>query len=88
MLGKDKGKVILYEVPKMTSKIQCFRCQDFGNISLSYPNKALFIKDQDDMGEEDNYDDKVYELNPYDFQDLNDDEDESNLLRCVRFISI
>jgi hypothetical protein len=36
------------------------------------------------MGEEDNCDDKVYEPNPDDFQDLND---ESNLLGCVRSIS-
>jgi hypothetical protein len=88
MPGKDKGKAILHEVPKMTLNIQCFKCQDFGNISFSYPNKALFIKDQKDMGEEYNYYDKVYELNPYDFQDLNDEEDESNLLRYVRFITI
>jgi hypothetical protein len=39
------------------------------------------------MGEEDNCDDKVYEPNPDDFQDLNDEEDESNLLGCVRSIS-
>ena len=39
------------------------------------------------MGEEDNYDDKVYEPNPNDFQDLDDEEDESNLLVCVRSIS-
>ena len=38
------------------------------------------------MDEEDNYDDKVYEPNPNDFQDLNDEEDESNLLGCVRSI--
>ena len=39
------------------------------------------------MGEEDNCDDKIYEPNLDDFQDLNDEEDESNLLGCVRFIS-
>jgi hypothetical protein len=40
------------------------------------------------MDEEDNCDDKVYEPNPDDFQDLNDEEDEFNLLGCVRSISI
>jgi hypothetical protein len=39
------------------------------------------------MGKEDNCDDKVYEPNPDNFQDLNDEEDESNLLGCVRSIS-
>jgi len=39
------------------------------------------------MDEEDNCDDKVYEPNPDDFQDLNDEDDESNLLGCVRSIS-
>jgi hypothetical protein len=39
------------------------------------------------MSEEDNCDDKVYEPNPDDFQDLNDEEDASNLLGCVRSIS-
>jgi hypothetical protein len=35
----------------------------FGHISCSCPNKALFIKGQEDMDEEDNCDDKVYEPN-------------------------
>jgi hypothetical protein len=39
------------------------------------------------MTEDDNYDDKVYEPNPNDFQDLEAEEDKSNLLRCVRLIS-
>jgi hypothetical protein len=39
------------------------------------------------MGKEDNCDDKVYEPNPDDFRDLNDEEDESNLRGCVRYIS-
>jgi hypothetical protein len=85
---EDKGKGIFHEAPKIISRIQCFKCQGFGYISFSCPNKALFIKGQKDMGEEDNCDDKVYEPNPNDFQDLNDDEeDESNLLGCVRSIS-
>ncbi|KAL3597141.1 hypothetical protein D5086_008778 [Populus alba] len=61
--------------------------QDFGHISYSYHNKALFIEGQKDIGEKDNCDDKVYEPNPNDFQDLNDEEDESNLLGCVRSLS-
>jgi hypothetical protein len=83
---EDKGKGIFHEAPKITSRIQCFKCQGFGHIFSSCPNKTLFIKGQEDMGKEDNCDDKVYEPNPNDFQDLND-EDESNLLVCVRFIS-
>jgi hypothetical protein len=39
------------------------------------------------MSEEENYDDKVYEPYPNDFQDLEVEEDKSNLLRCVRLIS-
>ena len=39
------------------------------------------------MGEEHNYDDKVYEPNFDDFQDLNNKEGESNLLGCARPIS-
>jgi len=38
------------------------------------------------MSEEDNCDDKVYKLNLDDFQDLNDEGDESNLLGYVRSI--
>ena len=71
----------------MTSRIQHFKCQIFYHVSSSCPNKVLFIKDQEDMGEENNCYDKVYEPNPDDFQDLNDEKDESNLLCCVRFIS-
>jgi len=64
-----------------------FVSQGFGHISSNCPNKALFINDQEDMGEDDNCNDKLYELNPDDFQDLNDEEGESNLLEYVRSIS-
>jgi len=47
---EDKGKGIFHEAPK-TSRIQCFKCQGFGHISSSYPNKALFIKGQEDIDE-------------------------------------
>jgi hypothetical protein len=47
----------------------------------------LFIRGQQDPGEEDNCVDKVYEPNPDNFQDLNDKEDKSNLLGCVRSIT-
>ena len=40
------------------------------------------------MSAKDNCDDKVYEPNPDEFQDLDDEEDESNLLGCVRSISL
>jgi len=39
------------------------------------------------MSEEDNYDDKVYEPNLDNFQDLDVKKNESNLLGCVRSIS-
>jgi hypothetical protein len=80
---EDKGKGIFHETPEITLRIQCFKCQGIGHIFSSCPNKTLFIKGQQDMGEEDNCDDKIYEPNPNDFQDLNDEKDESNLLGCV-----
>ena len=84
----DKGKGIFHEAPKITSRIQCFKCQGFVHVSSSCPNRTLFIKGQEDIGEEDNCDDEIYEPNPEDFHDLNDEEDESNLLGCVRSISL
>jgi hypothetical protein len=51
----------------MTSRIQHFKCQSFDHVSFSYPNKLLFIKDQEDVSEENNCYDKVYAPNPDDF---------------------
>ena len=74
ILREDKGKVILHVTPNMTSRIQCFKCQGF---VFSCPNKVLFIKDREYIGEKENYDDKVYKHNPADFQNLNDEEEKS-----------
>ena len=83
MPRKDKGKVIPYVTSNMTSRIQCIKCQGFVS---SCPNNVLFITDREDIGEEDNCDNKVYEPNPDNLQNLNDEEEESNLLGCVRSI--
>ena len=64
---EDRGKGILPEAPKMTSRIQHFKCQSFDHVSFSCPNKLLFIKDQEDVSEENNCYDKVYAPNPDDF---------------------
>jgi hypothetical protein len=41
---EDKGRGIFHEAPKITLRIQCFKCQGFSHISSSCPNKTLFIK--------------------------------------------
>jgi hypothetical protein len=38
---EDKGKGIFHETPKITSKIQCFKCQGFSHIFSSCPNKTV-----------------------------------------------
>jgi hypothetical protein len=44
ILREDKGRGIFHEAPKITLRIQCFKCQGFNHISSSCPNKTLFIK--------------------------------------------
>jgi hypothetical protein len=38
---QDKGKGIFHEAPKITSKIQCFKCQGLSHIFSSCPNKIV-----------------------------------------------
>jgi hypothetical protein len=71
---KDKGKRVVNEVSKVSSKVKCTNCLGFGHISLDCTSKPLVIQKHKDIGKEEYYSVEVYEPNLKDFSDL-DDED-------------
>jgi len=71
---KDKGKRVVNEVSKVSSKVKCTNCLGFGHISLDCTSKPLVIQKHKDIGKEEYCSVEVYEPNLEDFSDL-DDED-------------
>jgi len=71
---KDKGKRVVNEVFKVSSKVKCTNCLGFGHISLYCTSKPLVIQKYKDLGKEKYCSVEVYETNLGDFSDL-DDED-------------
>ena len=71
---KDKGKRVVNEVSKVSSKVKCINCLGFGHISLDCTSKPLVIQKHKDIGKEEYCNVEVYEPNLKDFSDL-DEED-------------
>ncbi|XP_035551749.1 uncharacterized protein LOC118349905 [Juglans regia] len=75
--NKGKGP----EVPRTSSRLQCFKCKGFGHISSNCPSRTLVIEEHEGIVEE-LLEDQVYEPNLEDFGDLGDDE--GTFLGCIR----
>ncbi|KAJ6888273.1 hypothetical protein NC652_029341 [Populus alba x Populus x berolinensis] len=71
---KDRGKQVVNEVSKVSSKVKCINCLGFGHISLDCTSKPLVVQKHKDLGKEEYCSVEVYEPNLEDFSDL-DDED-------------
>jgi hypothetical protein len=71
---KDKDKLVVNEVSKVSLKVKCTNCLGFGHISLDCTSKPLVIQKHKDIGKEEYCSVEVYEPNLKDFSDL-DDED-------------
>jgi len=54
-------------VLKLNSRVQCYKCKDYDHVAANYINKALDIKEQEDVSEEKDNGDQVYELDLEDF---------------------
>jgi hypothetical protein len=67
---KDKGKQVVNEVSKVSSRVKCTNCLGFGHISLDCTSKPLVIQKYKDIG----CSVEVYEPNLEDFSDLNDED--------------
>ncbi|XP_038985543.1 uncharacterized protein LOC120111737 [Phoenix dactylifera] len=80
-----KGKEILGEPPKTSSRIQCFKCQGFGHVASQCANQTLVIDAHEQKDDIDNLEEQIYEPNLDDIQDVEDEpEEESHTLGCIR----
>jgi hypothetical protein len=57
---------------RLSSKVQCAKCQSFGQIFVIYTSKPLVIQEHKNIGKKKNYYVQVYKLNPEDFRDLDE----------------
>ncbi|XP_022851801.1 uncharacterized protein LOC111373499 [Olea europaea var. sylvestris] len=80
---ENKGKAP--EIPKTSSRMQCFNCKGFGHIASRCPSQALVIEEQKDVKGE-SLEDQVYEPKFEEFDDLDDIDD--TLLGCIRTFPI
>jgi len=71
---KDKGKRVVNEVSKVSSKVKCINCLGFDHISLDCTSKPIVIQKHKDIGKEEYCSVEMYEPNLEDFSDL-DEED-------------
>ncbi|XP_035551732.1 uncharacterized protein LOC118349895 [Juglans regia] len=76
---KNKGKG--HEIPRTSSRLQCFKCKGFGHISSNCPSQTLVIEEHEGIVDE-LLEDQVYEPKLEEFGDLGDDED--TFLGCIR----
>jgi hypothetical protein len=60
------------EMSRLSSKVQCAKCQGFGQIFIIYTSKPLVIQEHKNIGEKKDYCVQVYKLNPEDFSDLDE----------------
>ncbi|KAG6725272.1 hypothetical protein I3842_02G025100 [Carya illinoinensis] len=79
--NKGKGP----EIPKTSSRLQCFNCKGFGHISSNSPSQALIIKEREGVVDEP-LEDQFYEPKLEEFGDLGDDEDA--FLGCILVLPV
>jgi hypothetical protein len=71
---EDKREKIVNEMSRMGSEVHCANYQGFGHIFINCTSKLLVIKKHKDIDEKKNYCVQVYEINPKNFSNL-DEED-------------
>jgi len=77
---KDKGKRVVNEVSKASSRVKCTNCLGFGHILLDCTSKPLVIQKYKDTSKEKYCSVEVYEPNLENFSDLdNEDMQEEGL---------
>jgi hypothetical protein len=85
LVKDDEGKGVASETHNMHSRVQCFKCQGFGHVASNCANKALVIDGKGYVSEEDSVEKLIYEPNPNEFKDLDDDcSGDPNHLGCIR----
>ena len=67
---KDKGKRVVNEVSKVSSRVKCTNCLGFGHILLDCTSKPLVIQKYKDISKEKYCSVEVYEPNLKNFSDL------------------
>jgi len=71
---EDKGKQVINEMFKMSLKVQCAKYQCLNRIFFKCISKPLVIHEHKDIGHREDYCIHVYEPNPWDFCDINEED--------------
>jgi hypothetical protein len=71
-IKKDKGKRVINEMLRLSSRVWCAKCQGFYHIFVNCTSKPLVIQEHKDIDEREDYCIQMYEPNSEDFSDLNE----------------